>query len=289
MSPLVTDFERLNSLFQTTDADPADLVKELLLHHKSLQNRILNKNAELLPVNKIDYGAKFTQELNTYIESQNHSAEVVQIAADIKQRCTIFLCEALEQVERRLPTSTDIFNGLSDFSPCKVLSQTERVAFKDLPLPHFKKMKEDDIEQQYRKILHLSWAEESVFNGKIPKDAVSFWSGVLQYKNSAGNRPFEELGEYVMACLTTPTSNAVVERIFSSVTCVKTKLRNRLSSTMLDAIIRIRAHLQFKGKCCKHFEVTQHMLDLFNSVSMYEKDGPEGENEPDILAIMNMD
>lgn len=66
VSPLVTDFERLNSLFQSTDADPEDLIKELLLHHKSLQNRIFNKNAQLLPISKIDYGAKFTQELNTY-------------------------------------------------------------------------------------------------------------------------------------------------------------------------------------------------------------------------------
>ncbi|KAK7072332.1 hypothetical protein SK128_027180, partial [Halocaridina rubra] len=94
VSPVVTDFERLNSLFQTTDADPEYLVK-CYFCTISLQNRILNKNAELLPVNKIDYGAKFTQELNTYIERQPHSAQVVEIAADIKQRCTYFLCEAL--------------------------------------------------------------------------------------------------------------------------------------------------------------------------------------------------
>lgn len=91
-----------------------------------------------------------------------------------------------------------------------------------------------------------------------------------------------------MSCLTTPTSNAVVERLFSSVTCVKNKLRNRLSSTMLDAIIRIRVHLQFKGKCCRNFEGTQHMLDLFNSVNTYKKEGPEGD-EGDILGVMNMD
>ncbi len=196
----------------------------------------MNKNAKLLPINNIDYGARFTEELNIYIENQNHSAGAVQIAADIKQRCTNFLCEALKQVESRLPTSTAIFKGLSAFSPYKVLSQTERLTFKDLPLPHLRKTKEDDIEQQYRKTVYLSLEEESVSNGKIPKDAVSFWAGVLQYNNSTGNRPFKELGEYAMACLTIPTSNAVVERIFSSVTCVKTKLRNRLSSTILDAI-----------------------------------------------------
>ncbi|XP_068225886.1 protein FAM200C-like [Palaemon carinicauda] len=288
VSPIVTDFERLNALFQATDGDPEGLVKELLLIHKTLQYRVLNKRGEFLPTKDIDYGAKFTKELNTYIELENNSNEVVKIADEIRHRCSSFLFEALKQVENRLPASTAIFQGLSAFSPSKVLSQTDRVSFKDLPLPHLRKDNEDSIEQQYRKILHLSWAEESVFNGEIPKESVPFWSGVLGYKNSTGNQPFKELGNYAMACLTTPISNAVVERIFSSVTCVKTKLRNRMSTAMLEAILRTRTHLQFQGKCCKDFKVNQNMLELFNSVNMYEREESEGENAADILAILNM-
>ncbi|KAG7159827.1 putative hAT family C-terminal dimerization region-containing protein 16 [Homarus americanus] len=121
---------------------------------------------------------------------------------------------------------------------------------------------------------------------KFPEMLYSLWSGVLQYKNSTDKRPFEELGTYAMACLTTPTSNAVVERIFSTVTNVKTKSRNRLGSEMLDAIIRVRSHLQFQG-CCRDFKVTPHMMELFNSANIYEKEEPGDGNRLDVFAYVN--
>ncbi|KAG7174183.1 putative hAT family C-terminal dimerization region-containing protein 15 [Homarus americanus] len=231
----------------------------------------------------VDYGAKFMHELYTFINQQNHSAEAVGKVDEVKKRCAGLLSEALKQVESRLPASMGIFKGLSVFAPCKVLNQTERVPFKDFPLPHLRSEKEDTIEQHYRKIHHLPWAEESVFDGKIPTDSISFRSGVLQYKNSTGKRPFEELGTYAMVCLTTPTSNAVVERIFSTVTNVKTKSRNHLGSEMLDTIIRVHSHFQFQGKCCRDFKVTPHMMELFNSA----KEEPGDEDELDVFAYVN--
>lgn len=269
VTPVVTEFERVNSHFQATDADPEELVKELVLHHKTLKARLTDRMGGPLPKHRVDYGAKFTQELDAFLNSQNNSLEAVRKADDLKERCSNLLQEALDQVEKRLPVATEIFKGLSAFSPRKVLSQVERVPFAHLPLPHLRIGNEDLLEEQYRKVLHLTWREESVFSGEIPCDSVSFWCGVLQYKSSSGKRIFKELAEYVLACLTTPVSNAVVERIFSTVTNVKTKSRNRLQIDMLDAIIRIRSHLQFQGKCCKDFKVTNRMLELFNSANMY--------------------
>ncbi|KAG7165458.1 SCAN domain-containing protein 3-like 6 [Homarus americanus] len=124
VSPIVTEFERNNSVFQTTDADPEELVSELVLHHKSLQDRILDRNGKPLPLNMVDYGAKFMHELYTFINQQNHSAEAVDKVNEVKRRCASLLIEALKQVERRLPASTGIFKGLSAFAPCKVLCQT---------------------------------------------------------------------------------------------------------------------------------------------------------------------
>ena len=42
-----------------------------------------------------------------------------------------------------------------------------------------------------------------------------------------------------------------------------------MSSSMLEAIVRIRTHLYFKEKCCKDFVATKRMLELFNSKNMY--------------------
>jgi hypothetical protein len=39
-APVVQEFERLNSLFQQTKADPQELYQQIFLHQKSLQNRL---------------------------------------------------------------------------------------------------------------------------------------------------------------------------------------------------------------------------------------------------------
>jgi len=39
-TPVVQEFERLNSLFQQTKADPHELYQQIFLHQKSLHNRL---------------------------------------------------------------------------------------------------------------------------------------------------------------------------------------------------------------------------------------------------------
>ena len=57
--------------------------------------------------------------------------------------------------------------------------------------------------------------------------------------------------------------------MFSCVTAIKTKQRNRLSTDFLDAILKIRTSLYFSDKCCKDFIITKRMINLFNSKQMY--------------------
>ena len=62
-------------------------------------------------------------------------------------------------------------------------------------------------------------------------------------KNGAGVQMFRELAGFVLGALTLPLSNAVVERLFSILALVKSKVRNRLGLEMLDSLLRIRTHL----------------------------------------------
>ena len=142
-------------------------------------------------------------------------------------------------------------------------------------MQHLINEKVQEIDNQYRSILYVDWQESGVFKDGIPTDAVSFWSGVLDYRNLVGNSTYGDLTAYGLACLTTPTSNAVVERIFSYVTGIKTKSRNKMTSSMLEAIVRIRTHLYFKEKCCKNFVATKRMLELFTSKNMYKGSGTD--------------
>ena len=181
------------------------------------------------------------------------------------------LLEAAAQVQKRLPSSKDIFNGLSLLHPSRILNQVGRVPLAGLPMQHLINEKLQEIDNQYRRILYVNWNENGVFKDGIPSEAVSFWSGVLNYQNLLGNNPYHDLATYALACLTTPTSNAVVERMFSYVTAIKTKSRNKMSSSMLEAIIRIHTYLKFTGKCCKDFVPSQRMLQLFTK-DIYKTD-----------------
>ena len=77
-----------------------------------------------------------------------------------------------------------------------------------------------------------------------------------------------------------------MERVFSRVACIKTKLRNRLSLKMLDAIVRIRTYLLLNDQCCKDFVVTREMLGRFNSEILYAK--VNDESEFDISALNDL-
>jgi len=72
----------------------------------------------------------------------------------------------------------------------------------------------------------LLWIGKKKFHLKKmeppPLDTEQFWIGVLQHK------VFKELATFALTCLVTPVNSAVVERIFSLVSSVKTKERNRM-------------------------------------------------------------
>ena len=119
--------------------------------------------------------------------------------------------------------------------------------------------------------MHINWQEVPSFEEGIPKEAVPFWSGVVEYKNILGEHPFGALASYALSCLTTPISNALVERIVSFVTSVKTKPRNTISTKLLAAIVGIRSHLYFGERCSKDFIVTPRVLSLFSMPRMYKR------------------
>ena len=128
-SPVVAEFERLNSCFQATDANPEEMIKTLILHCKSLKNRLFDRCGGPLGLDSIDFGAKLNYEIDYFIQSNIRSKpdELMNQVHGIKQRCAEMLREALNQVEMRLPESQSIFNGLSYSSANYVLSQTLRV------------------------------------------------------------------------------------------------------------------------------------------------------------------
>ena len=134
-----------------------------------------------------------------------------------------------------------------------------------LPIKHLTKVDQSILEDQCRRVVSIDWSSEAVFSSGLPKQTIPYWEweGVRQ---TAG---FKELSEYAFTCLITPSSNANIERIFSIVNATKTKPRNRLAATTLDAIIRIKTSVLNNDGYCTNFKVTQAILEGFTTSTIY--------------------
>ena len=138
-----------------------------------------------------------------------------------------------------------MFENLRKIDPQITLRHISRCPFADLL---FLKLFDDKItvlEDQYQKFILVDWNNKEIFKAEgIPvNDTEKFWVSVLQHPF------FKDLAQYALTCLVTPVSNAVVERIFSLLTAVKTKSRNRMEMELLEVIIRIKMDMLLKKRC----------------------------------------
>lgn len=83
-----------------------------------------------------------------------------------------------------------------------------------------------------------------------------FWKQISEIKKIDGTECFPNLIKLVKYCLCMPHSNAEAERIFSLVTDIKTKKRNRIGAEFLNALCVIRSSFQDENLNCVSFEPT---------------------------------
>ena len=128
----------------------------------------------------------------------------------------------------------------------KFSSQILRRKCKDLQFRHLMESN-SVVEAQHRKVYLVEWCEEECFaESGNPADYLELWQGVAKLNN------FKNLA----SCLMTPTGKAIVERIFSLVTAIKTKPLSETPVKLLDALVRIRSHLLSNAICFNDFICT---------------------------------
>ncbi|KAI8033105.1 hypothetical protein M5D96_014139 [Drosophila gunungcola] len=134
-------------------------------------------------------------------------------------------------------------------------------------LEHFKYENIDEIVSQFGKIHLINWEKKEI--------TIEFWSEVLMYKDAGQNKAFEQLALYALHILSLPWSNAALERVFSQINMVKTKLRNKMNLKSLNAILRIRYGLRRHGKCCLDYILPTKYLALVSSSAKYMESNDE--------------
>jgi len=120
-------------------------------------------------------------------------------------------------------------------------------------------------------------------------DSLKCWSKLYSFKDAGGTYIFRELSEFVLKLLCLPSSNAIVERVFSILNGVKTRSRNKINLVMLENLLRIRCNFNSLKKCCTSFVPTKSMYTKFNSNILYPKSSETITSTINNIACINID
>lgn len=183
----------------------------------------------------------------------------------------------------------DVLSLLENFNPSDVLRK--KVADITPLLQRFRSLVPDlSTAMDEFRALPISY-KLSAFENIDRIDPVDFWIDVYNNTNSAGNGRFKEISSFALSLFSMPFSNACVERVFSIMNFVKSKLRNRLICETVEAALTVRYGLKFLGISAASFEPTKEMLRAFTS-DMYNGDDDvtaleDGNDMADALALLD--
>jgi len=178
---------------------------------------------------------------------------------------------AFKEMIKRLPYNDPFFKQLNFLDPKVALYIENRNEFQDLS-DIATKIKNIDISK-----LAFEWRIlPTVFNDTEKNELISLeidnmWQKILNFEDNNEEKMFPNLDLLVEAVLSLFHSNAEAERIFSIVTDVKCKKRNRLANDTISAICKIRSHFQSEDINCINFEPDSRHLELHNAQNLYLK------------------
>ncbi|CAG5102792.1 Protein of unknown function [Cotesia congregata] len=226
---------------------------------KAVNGALLKANSEfgdsLLPLDSVDFGIKFSE----YAKKSTISAEGL---VTVKLRSRAFMLKLCEELVKRFPANVAVLTDLRFFTPSTCMDQTSNLSVECLPWDlAASDANKDAIETQWR-TLRTMRIDEVV-------STVNFWTSVNKIESADGSKTFKDLSAIAIRALSLPTSNADVERVFSVMAVIKTKLRNRMLIPILVALMRVRIHMRVFNICCKDYTPSEKMIKRFTS-QMYK-------------------
>ncbi|KAL5246128.1 hypothetical protein ACI65C_013536 [Semiaphis heraclei] len=102
----------------------------------------------------------------------------------------------------------------------------------------------------------------------------TFWWSIKKFSIENDTQEFIQLCNFALALLSLPHANADCERIFSSVNCMKTKIRSKLITETISGLLHAKQCIKGGSKSqnnCTNFEPTNAMLSRMTANSLYCK------------------
>ena len=191
-------------------------------------------------------------------QEPNIAANEIMIA-DIRRRCRQFMVTACMQIKERFSLDSKLLQL------CSTLSITNCMR--------------DDALLSMPTLSDLVVEVPRIYSGDIQKldnEWRHFFIYLATVNNESGQPEFEVLPTFALNVLSLPTSNADAERIFSKMNLIKTKIRNRLSTSTQAALATVSETVKREGGCVQ-FEPTAKMIKVVQRIP--EKDEMDVEEE----------
>ncbi|CAH2096404.1 unnamed protein product [Euphydryas editha] len=242
--------------------------KELTLHFGLvICNRILLPNAAVTDKDflniDIDRNLNSVPYMGYLFESES---EKTSLTADtilaIKRSCIEFNVKLAKEIQQRLPPNYNVLELISKLDPETILRQGKDNSISELAKElGYTASDIDKILNQWHNICFIQWENTN--------DVIKFWVEVDNYRNAAGINDFAELVDLAISSLSLPQSNAGIERIFSVMNIVKSKLRNKMADPLLNAIIFIRNRLKVTDANCYNYELPSDIIAAIGKNTKY--------------------
>ena len=250
-------FTELNTMFQSSKSSVHCLHSGLNAIYRELLSCYLTEaywkgvplndidptsRVNFLPLPRMYMGAKITLCLLKE-EYKQRSVDMQHFLKCVQE----FYIEAASQVKKRFPIGDPIVEMLQVLDPA-----TSHTKFPSLvPLasnfPNIIPMTQlQTLDDQWRRLSHVTLPFDS-----DDMDPEEFWGRLDKITDGAGDAQFGVLCDFMQSMLCLPHANVDVERVFSSVTAIKTKTRNRLHTTTLRALIKVKDGVKESGGCVK--------------------------------------
>lgn len=232
--------------------------REFINDEDNLYNLNVYHPHVLLPLEEIQFGPQTIK----LIENCGQGA-----VEQFKLKCLSFYQKAVSDSIKRFPLKESWTNNL-DFLDTKFVldSQYSEKFSKNLMdvLSKFEHISQPNIafEEFFRVKDFFSPEEKQRFNSMT---TIEFWQELSELKNFNDDFVFKNISNVAMVLMSIPHGNADVERIFSTMSDIKTKKRNKLGIDTLCALLKIQLNMKQNKKCCLDYEVT---ADHFKSMAI---------------------
>lgn len=269
LHPILNLVQKTNKNFESKTADSTKLLSDVKWLYSTVVNKVILPTARInIFENDIENHLDPSPALGFAFESacQEH-AICGQDKAVLKSRCVAFLVALAKELKNRLPQSLNILEKMNAFSVSECL-KPNKLPITDVASHFVTNDARSTISQ-----VEFQWDNLRSINWKETKDTEKFWTEVINYRDSSGESPFKHLNDLALKVLCLPHSNADIERIFSQMNLVKTKLRNKMKLSLLNNILHIRFGVKRTGSCCNDFVLPNEVLKSIGTLKVYESVG----------------